>query len=287
MRARRSVGVPALTVHGQRRMLLERIWLAAHGAAWFPGWAFFQCAAIVAGGWLVTRAGRQHLLPYAVGVSAAIAGAIALGCGDAWLIHAVHAVRGARGAMPDVEIAGFGAIGGLVAGHVAVARIRRVPVAEALDALGLAMGGMIALTRLGCFFAGCDFGRPSRVAWAMRYPAMTPAFRAQVDAGLLHEGARWTLPVHPTQLYEVAVGLVVLGVALLLRAPKRAGDRFTVAAVVYAVGRLVVDVFRGDLPHGGVLGLTTTQGLALALAGLVVAWRASSPSRASPVTTAG
>ena len=275
-----------LSMASSPAFVLEGVWLDAHEASWFPGWTLFQCAAILAGGWLVARGGRQHLLPYAVGVSLAVAGALGLGCGGAWLTWAARGAHGARESMPELEIAGFGAIFGLVVGHVLVSRARGVAIAAALDALAPAMGAMIALARLGCFFAGCDFGRPTLMPWALRYPAMTPAFRAQVDAGLLHEGAPRTLPVHPTQLYEVAVGLAVLAAALMLRSPKRPGDRFVVAVVLYATGRFVVDLFRGDLAHGGALGLTTTQGLALALAGLVMAWRASSPATSS-ITTAG
>ena len=49
-----------------------------------------------------------------------------------------------------------------------------------------------------------------------------------------------TLPVHPTRLYEVGLGLVILVAALVTGAPRRAGDRFTAALLTYAAGRLTV-----------------------------------------------
>jgi hypothetical protein len=251
--------------------LVESVWAFAHTAAWFPGWMVFQIAAVLLGGTLVLREGGRRLVaPYALGVLLAVVGAVALGSGGEW----ARWLGGSRtGPVPELEIAGFGALFGLLVGHVAGARARRVSTARALDVLAPSIGLMIAVARLGCFFAGCDFGRPTSVPWALRYPVMTPAFRAQVDAGLLHASASQTLPVHPTQLYEACIGLVVLVVTLRMRSPRRDGDRFVLAALLYAVGRIVIDVFRGDLARGGTLGLTITQGLALALIGTVLAWR--------------
>lgn len=251
--------------------LVERVWVTAHAASWFPSWALFQVAAVVLGGLLVRREGGHRLVaPYALGVLLALFGAVALGSGGEWLAWA----SGRRaGPLPELEIAGFGALFGLLAGHLVGARARRVSTARALDVLAPSIGVMVAAARLGCFFAGCDFGRATSVPWALRYPVMTPAFRAQLDAGLIPSSASQTLPVHPTQLYEACFGLLVLTVTLRMRKPRREGDRFVVAAVLYAAGRIVVDVFRGDLARGGRLGLTVTQGLAVALLGLVIAWR--------------
>jgi phosphatidylglycerol:prolipoprotein diacylglycerol transferase len=241
-----------------------------------PGWAWFQIAAVVLGGLLVWR--KRLVVPYASGVVLAVLGAVALGSAGEWIMWLE---RGARGPIPELEIAGFGALAGLVGGHVLVARARGITMARALDGLAPSVGAMIAVARIGCFFAGCDFGTPSRLPWALRYPPMTPAFRAQLDTGLLQGGATSTLPVHPTQLYEALLGAVVLVAALALRSPRREGDRFALVVLIYAAGRIVVDVFRGDLAHGGALGLTTTQGLALALVGLVVAWRANARTTAT------
>lgn len=252
--------------------LVESVWAVAHTASWFPGWVVFQIAAVLLGGLLVLREGGHRLvMPYALGVLLAVLGAVALANGGEW----ARWLSGPRtGPSPEIEIAGFGALFGLLVGHVAGARARLVSMARALDVLAPSMGIMITVARLGCFFAGCDFGRPTSVPWALRYPTVTPAFRAQLDAGLVHVTASQTLPVHPTQLYEACVGLVVLAATLRMRPPKREGDRFVLAALLYAAGRIVVDVFRGDLARGGTFGLTATQGLALALIGAVIAWAA-------------
>src|SRR6185295_11067415 len=84
------------------------------------------------------------------------------------------------------------------------------------------------------------------------------------------------LPVHPTQLYESAAGIalfLLLLVAWTRRgvASGRPGLRFALAVAGYAVCRFAIDFFRGDLAHGR-FGLTTSQYLALAALGLVIAW---------------
>lgn len=256
---------------------VERIWWAAHTSAWFPSWTTFQIAAVIAGGLFVLREGGHRLVaPFAAGVLTAVAGAVLLGSGGEWLRWLTH---GAGAPTPELEVAGFGAIAGLVTGHVAVARARGVSITRALDVLAPSIGVMIAVARAGCFFAGCDFGAPSQLPWALRYPVMTPAFRAQADAHLVAANATVTLPVHPTQLYEVCLGLCVVAAVFALRATRRSGDRFAVALVVHAVGRFGTDMLRGDLAHGGAFGLTVTQGLAIVAVGLVVAGRSISLAR--------
>ena len=252
--------------------MLEHVWWAAHRATWFPGWIWFQAVAIVVGALLVARRDERLVLPYVTGVALAATCAVALGCGAEW---AAWIGAGGRGPLPEIEIAGFGAIGGLVFGDALVARARGYSARRALDALAAPLGAMIAIARSGCFFAGCDFGKPTLVPWGLAYPRWTPAFRAQLDAGLIDATATRTLPVHPTQLYEAVLGLLILVAALVTGAPRRAGDRFTAAILTYAAGRLGIDVFRGDLGRGGSLGLTATQALALAATGAVIAWRFS------------
>lgn len=256
---------------------VERIWSAAHACAWFPRWEIFQLLAVVAGAVVIARAQDGKLLrAYLTGVVLAAVGAVALGNGAEW---AAFLARGAKGAMPELEIAGFGAIVGLVIGYVAVARLgyaRKKSTRGALDVLAPAIGAMIAFARLGCFFAGCDFGAPTTLPWALRYPHLTPAFRAQLEAGLVHAGDARTLPVHPTQLYESLVGLGVLAIAIAWpawrRGRARAGERFGVALLAYTAGRFAIDFVRGDLAHGA-LGLTVTQWIAIAVAsGIVAAW---------------
>jgi phosphatidylglycerol:prolipoprotein diacylglycerol transferase len=69
-----------------------------------------------------------------------------------------------------------------------------------LFAPGIALGYMVG--RLGCFAAGCCYGKPTQVAWAVTFTD---------PAAALNVGTPLNVPLHPTQLYEALAGLVILG----------------------------------------------------------------------------
>jgi prolipoprotein diacylglyceryltransferase len=94
--------------------------------------------------------------------------------------------------------------------------------------------------------------------------------------------------VHPTQLYEAALGLLAGALsAIPLARGRRDGSAFTVFLTTYAVGRFAIELLRGDQDRGHALSLSTAQWVSLVvLAALAVAWawRAYGPGRTrSPV----
>lgn len=123
----------------------------------------------------------------------------------------------------------------------------------------------IGLTRIGCFLAGCCFGKPSTCALAVHFPPEAPAS--------LTFGGR---AVHPTQLYASAAGFLVFGLLLLAeRRPSDRGATFGRFLFLYGVARLVEDVFRYYEADQVLLGLSNNQWLSVALiiAGVVVVVR--------------
>lgn len=229
--------------------VLERVWSVGHQVPW---WCF-QLVAIAVGA-LVAQRPR----PFAVGVVLAALGAVLVANGAESARFILHG-----GAPPELEVAGFGALAGLIAGYFVVTRGREG------GALARAVGPMLAVARLGCFFAGCDFGAPAAVPWALRYPHWTPAFAAQLDARLIEASAPMTRAVHPTPLYES-----MLGVALFFVARRRPSLSLVVS--LYAAGRFAIDFCRGDQGRGA-WGLTTSQLIALGALGLVLAWLSVRP----------
>ena len=159
--------------------------------------------------------------------------------------------------------AGMTSFWGYLAGAIAVAvacRRERLPLAEIADLAVIPLGIALVLARLGCFMAGCDYGKVSSLPWAVRFPAGSPAWRDHVHAGLIPADRAESLPVHPTQLYEAVIGIaiVVLGIVLARRAHK-AGHKFFAAAALYAIGRLAVETLRGDAGRGIHAGLSSGQ----------------------------
>ena len=126
---------------------------------------------------------------------------------------------------------------------------------------GIALGHVTG--RLGCLAAGCCYGRPADVPWAVTFTSPLAAANVGTPLGI---------PLHPTQLYEAGASLVIL---LFLLATERrgrpfAGRTFWSYMLLYAVSRFIVEFYRGD-PRGEVLGLPTSQFIALVLAPLSVA----------------
>jgi phosphatidylglycerol---prolipoprotein diacylglyceryl transferase len=153
-----------------------------------------------------------------------------------------------------------GLIGALVAGYFLVRRYK-LPWWKTADACapGIALGNVLG--RLGCFSAGCCWGKPTTKPWGVRFPELAHEITG-VPAGV---------SLHPTQLYESISMLVVLFFLIWLhRHRKFSGQVILTYAVLYAAVRFVIEFFRDD-PRGDILGLTTLTGLSTSqLIGIVV-----------------
>ena len=174
---------------------------------------------------------------------------------------------------PPTGMAAYGGlIGGVAGGSLVLARMR-LPIWSFLDASAPGVGLGYFFARLGCFSAGCDYGRVTGSRFGVSFPHDSYAFRDQVAAGALSVEAATSLPVHPTQLYAALSGVALY---LVVRAIPSTGDgrRFLALVVGYGVTRSIIEVFRGDASRGSVGPLSTSQMLALVTVVLVLAlWR--------------
>jgi phosphatidylglycerol:prolipoprotein diacylglycerol transferase len=126
---------------------------------------------------------------------------------------------------------------------------------------GIALGHVTG--RLGCFAAGCCYGRPTTLPWGITFH--NPLAAANVGTPL-------GIPLHPTQLYEASAELFIL---LLLLGTERHGKRFAgrtfwLYMLLYAISRYIIEFYRGD-PRGVVFGVSTSQFISLILAPLAIA----------------
>lgn len=157
------------------------------------------------------------------------------------------------------------------------------------DAAAPAIAGGLALTRVGCYLYGSDFGRvlpDGAPAWLARlgtFPrwsgavsppggAGSPAWLEHVRGHGLPATAAASFPVHPTQLYEVALALGLVALAWRIR-PRFAGERLLVLAFVDAAARFGLETLRDDPDRGVVwLGTSPRWGLTLGAVVLAAAW---------------
>jgi len=152
---------------------------------------------------------------------------------------------------------------GYLAGASAVALVCKrdgLSLARVADLSVIPLGVALAFARIGCFMAGCDYGKVSSLPWAVRFPTGSPAWRDHVHGGLIPADRAASLPVHPTELYEALLGVVIVGIAIAFaRRQRKDGAVFLVAAATYAIGRLVIEALRGDAGRGIHAGLSSGQ----------------------------
>jgi phosphatidylglycerol:prolipoprotein diacylglycerol transferase len=141
------------------------------------------------------------------------------------------------------------------------ARRQRWSFWEVGDVFAPALAVGHALGRLGCFAAGCCFGKAwataAPPAWAAAFPRGSVAFDELSSAGAVPAGATLTPPLHPTQLYEAGGELALFGLLLWLR-PRlrdRPGALLLTYATLYALLRFAVEIFRGDFARLYVVSL--------------------------------
>jgi phosphatidylglycerol---prolipoprotein diacylglyceryl transferase len=184
----------------------------------------------------------------------------------------------------DLRGGGLVAYGGFIGGFVGAAvhaRIVKVPLLRVGDAATPALMLGLFFTRLGCYLYGCDFGTrlpesaPDWLARLGRFPHWneaehglrgSPAFLHHMNAYGLPRDAAFAFPVHPVQLYEGALGLVLAFLAF--RAFKRRsfdGQLFLGFTVVYGVVRFLLEYLRDDPERGDVVGFSTSQFISLLL----------------------
>jgi phosphatidylglycerol:prolipoprotein diacylglycerol transferase len=167
----------------------------------------------------------------------------------------------------------FGGVfsGGLLAAFVAAAwyvRRHHLPALGICDAFspGLALGH--AIGRVGCFAAGCCYGRETHHWWGV-------TFRNPLAYSIT--GTPLGVPLEPTQLFECAVELANFFFLMwLLKRRKFDGQIFGAFLFIYGVARFFLEYLRDDPGRGSVFGgaMSGTQliSIGLVLAGGFIWW---------------
>ena len=172
--------------------------------------------------------------------------------------------------------------GGLIAAvTVALAYIwrHRMPMWTTTDvfAPGIALGHVIG--RLGCLLAGCCFGRPTSVPWAISFHDPNAFATSGTPLGV---------SLHPTQLYEAGAEALILVFLLAFERRGRPfpGRTFWSYMLLYGVSRFIIEFYRGD-PRGTVFdALSTSQFVSVILVPLSVVMLVLLSRRDDPSTSA-
>ena len=171
---------------------------------------------------------------------------------EIYLAHPMEMLRSLRSA--GVFYGGFA-----LAAVAALVYVRRhaLPLGKVADVMAPATAVGQGIGRIGCFMAGCCYGRACDLPWAVTF-SDPEAYRLT--------GVTLGVPLHPTQLYHAAADFLIAGVtAVLMRRPRRPGSVFWVYVLMYAVLRFTVEFYRGDVARGVFFGgaLSTSQLIAI------------------------
>jgi phosphatidylglycerol---prolipoprotein diacylglyceryl transferase len=146
---------------------------------------------------------------------------------------------------------------------------QKMPLLPVMDTLaaGLPLGH--AIGRLGCFAAGCCYGKPTTVAWGVTFTNPAAAQLAGTPLGV---------HLHPTQLYEAAAEFINFLILIWIGKRQRfTGQIIGTYFLLYGIERGTIEFFRGDpgrtMMFHDTVSLMQLVSLALIVTGTFLWWR--------------
>ena len=164
-----------------------------------------------------------------------------------------------------LKTSGFVVYGGIISGVLCCMLYCRIKKLKFLDYFDLVMPEVAiaqGFGRIGCFLAGCCYGRETDAAWGITFPADSMA-----PSGV---------KLIPTQLmsavgdFVIAAVLIVVADVLVKKIKLVSGDIGCLYVWMYGIGRFFIEFLRNDF-RGSVGPFSTSQFISLfAVAGGVV-----------------
>lgn len=129
---------------------------------------------------------------------------------------------------------GFTFYGGFVTALISILIFCRIGKFNFLNTTNILIAPFIlshAIGRIGCFFGGCCYGKPTSCIFGVVFPEESMAYMQYGFQAL-----------HPTQLYE-SIALFLLYIVILRIKVK---NRFPVYLILYPIIRICIECYRGD-----------------------------------------
>lgn len=118
-------------------------------------------------------------------------------------------------------------------------RIKKIPTLPMLDIMAITTCIVHGTGRIGCFFAGCCHGTPHDGIFSVVFT--DPVCQARP----------LNTPLHPTQLYSMSLIYGIMIILLIISQRKQFhGQLFLLYLILYSAGRMILEIFRGDLSRG-------------------------------------
>jgi phosphatidylglycerol---prolipoprotein diacylglyceryl transferase len=132
----------------------------------------------------------------------------------------------------------YGGVVGAILTIVLYAHFQKMPLLSVMDTFAAALPLGHAIGRLGCFAAGCCYGKPTAVPWGVTFTNPTAAQIAGTPLGV---------DLHPTQLYESGAEFLNFLILVWLGGRQRfKGQLLGTYFLLYGAERGTIEFFRGD-----------------------------------------
>ena len=158
-------------------------------------------------------------------------------------------------------------------------RWKKLPIFKVIDIFAPSLILGVSIARIGCFLAGCCFGKPTSLPWGVTFPEGSLAW---IELG------QKLVKIHPTQIYSSISLFCIFIILLILRKHmKFSGQLFLLSVILYSVHRFLIDFLRYYTPDERVGSLATSQVVSIfsgtiAIAILIVFIVRQNSSRVSP-----
>jgi len=138
-----------------------------------------------------------------------------------------------------------GLVGGIIAAVIFIPK-NKMPFAKLTDVLALALTLGQAIGRIGCFFAGCCYGKQCDSWFGVKFP----------ENSLAPSGIK----LIPSQIISSLLLFLIFAVlSYFYKRKKNDGQIVALYLVLYSVKRFFVEYLRGDFRGNELFGLTPTQ----------------------------
>jgi phosphatidylglycerol---prolipoprotein diacylglyceryl transferase len=138
-------------------------------------------------------------------------------------------------------------------------KAKKMPVYQMLDIMAFVALIVHGFGRMGCFMAGCCHGVPTNSVVGVTFDH--PATMASPIG----------TPLHPTQIYEILLLAFIFATLKVVQAKQSfQGQLFLLYIILYALGRPVIEIFRGDEGRGFIMdGLLSHSQLISIIIGII------------------
>ena len=163
----------------------------------------------------------------------------------------------------------YGGVVGAMLTIIIYTYVKKIPILPLLDTFAFAVPLGHSIGRLGCLAAGCCYGKPTSVPWAVTFKSELAEHLAGTPLGV---------PLHPTQIYESTVEFLnFLIIVWLAKRQRFTGQLVGTYFLLYGFERGTIEFFRGDpgrtLMFHNSVSLMQLTSVALILTGGFLWWR--------------